>query len=824
MQRKNNMDIEKLLKDLTLEEKCALLSGIDSWHTTPILRLGIPSVNCADGPYGLRKEVPTEKVLTIAPSQPATCFPLPVTMASTWDADIMERIGKAYAEEAIDQGVQTVLGPGVNIKRSPLCGRNFEYYSEDPYLAGCLATRFVQGIQSKGVGTSLKHFAANSQEYRRMMISSEVDERAFREIYLPAFEMTVKESQPYTVMCSYNRINGVFASENKYLLTDILRNEWGFNGIVISDWGAVNDRALGVKAGLDVEMPSTQGVYDREVLNAVKSGLLSEKDLDTVVARTLRYVGRASENEKDRKVSICDYEAHHQIAREAAASGIVLLKNDRNLLPLKSGKSLAVIGHMAKKMRFEGSGSSQINPKNLVNFTDVLDREHISYSYADGYCFGTGVDELKFAEAVAVAKDKDAVLLFIGLTEDYESEGFDRPNMDLPKGHDELVKKILEVNKNVIVILSIGSPVKMPWIGSVDSVLNLYLGGEAMGEAAYDVIFGKVSPSGKLAETFPFSLSDNPANKHFRSGPKTVEYRESIYVGYRYFDKAKKDVQFSFGYGLSYTRFEYSNLSLSTNHVKDGNLVLTFDLHNAGLYDGAEVAQVYVRDLDSTIFREDKALKGFKKVFLKAGETKTVSISLNSRAWSFYDVTIHDWAIESGHYDVLVGASSRDIRLKENIYVEGNTKTIPDYKKTAPVYYSLVKAKEYPAKQFIAILGHPVNENKRYTRKTLDENATLLDAKRISLNGWIFYRVLRSKVAKMMGKGSSKAVRKMARESALVGPLRQLISFTSGAIGKQTLTGIILIIKGRLFKGLKLVRKGNKATKKTPLKSAIFGK
>jgi len=814
------MDIKKIIEELTLEEKCSLLSGITSWDTTPVERLGIPSTNCADGPCGLRKEIKADKKEVLSESVPATCFPLSVTLGSTWDIELLKRVGKAIAEEAIDQGVQTVLGPGINIKRSPLCGRNFEYYSEDPFLAGCLATSFVSGVQSLGIGTSLKHFAVNNQEYRRMMISSEIDERALREIYLSAFEMAVKEAQPYTIMCSYNRINGEFSSDNKYLLTNILRDEWGFKGIVISDWGAVNNRVAGVRAGLEIEMPSSEGIYDREVFSAVTDGQLAESELNKVIERTLNYIDKVSENTANRVPSVCDYETHHSLAREAAVAGSVLLKNDHHLLPIQKGQTIAVVGRLAKRMRFEGNGSSLVNPRHLVNFTEVLDRENIKYDYAEGYSDGNSLAEHEFEEAARVAKNKDVVLVFIGLTEEYESEGFDRSNLDLPRSHNDLITKLMAVNKNIIVILSIGSPVLMPWLPQVDSILNLYLGGEASGEAAFDLIFGKVNPSGKLAETFPLSLGDNPAYKYFRGGPKTVEYRESIYVGYRYFDKAKKEVLFPFGYGLSYTHFEYSNLKVSTSHVKDGKLTITFNIKNDGAVDGFEIAQVYVRDVDSTIFREDKALKRFFKVYIHSGEIVSVSLDLNSRSWSFYNTVAHDWSVESGHYDILIGASSRDIRLKETIYVEGNTKNSPDYSKATPNYYSLSKTKDFHQKQFIHLLGHPMSENKRYTRKTLDENATLLDARRVSLNGAIFYSFMKKKVTGYLPKTAPSYMVKLVQEAAVVGPLRQLISFSNGQISHQSLQGIILIIRGRLFKGIGVFRKAAKVNKTAPKKQA----
>jgi beta-glucosidase len=815
------MDIKKIIASLTLDEKCALLSGVSAWDTPKINRLGIPSTKCADGPYGLRKEKPVTDKDILAPSEPATCFPLSVTLASSWDTDLASKVGQAIAEEAIDQGVQTVLGPGVNIKRSPLCGRNFEYFSEDPFLAGRIGASFVQGVQSQGIGTSLKHFAVNSQEFRRMMISSEVDERALREIYLSAFEHIVKTSQPYTIMCSYNRINGVFASDNKYLLTDILRKEWGYRGIVVSDWGAVNDRVLGVLSGLDIEMPNSEGVFDRIVKQAVLDNKIMESDIDICLERILQYVEKVTNHTISRTKNVCDYEAHHELARLAASSGIVLFKNNFNLLPINGKKSIAVVGSLAKHMRFEGSGSSQVNPRHLVSFTDTLDHEGIAYEYAPGYGNKkTNNDELR--RAIEIARGKDIVLAFIGLTEEYESEGFDRNSLELPHSHNVLIRELVKTNSNFVVVLSIGSPVTMPWIDSVQSVVNLYLGGEAMGEAAYDVLFGNVSPSGKLAETFPYSLNDNPSNKYFGGGPKRVEYRESIFVGYRYYDTANINVLFPFGHGLSYAKFEYSNLKFNTKEVRNGMLNLSFEVRNVGACPAAEVAQVYVEDVESTIFREEKALKGFKKVYLQPNETQTIYMELDQRAWAFYNVLTHDWSVESGDFDIHVGSSSRDIRLSGTVYVASVEKVFPNYKKTAHQYYRLPKVDDFKIEQFITLLGQPLSDNHRYTRATFDENATLLDARKISLNGIILYRIFIIVARKMVLKDAPETTKIIAQKSAVSGPIRQLISYTHGDIDVEGAQAIVLIIKGRLFKGLKLLRLSMKKRKAAPKKKSLY--
>lgn len=817
------MNIKGIVKKLTLEEKCALASGISFWETTPISRLDIPSVNMADGPHGVRKEIKGGDVANVMQeSQKATCFPTAVTLASSWDRKLVAEVAQCIAEECIDQEVTTLLGPGINIKRNPLCGRNFEYFSEDPYLTGELAVSFVNAVQKLGIGTSLKHFAVNSQEYRRMVASSELDERAFREIYLPAFEITVKKAQPYTIMCSYNPINGLHASDNKKLLTDILRTEWGYEGIIVSDWGAVNDRVEGIRAGMDLEMPTCNGVHDDDIALAVKNGELEESDLDIVVARVLEYVYKCAKNREKNAGKKCDYKLHHNIARKASSQGAVLLKNTSNILPIREGSNIAVVGHMGKEMRYQGSGSSRINPNELVSFVDYLDKLDAKYDYASGYeAEGDGSNKKLQTEAVGKAKDKDYVIAFIGLTDEYESEGFDRTHMELPQGHNELIEKLVEVNENVIVVLSCGSPVKMPWLDKVKGVINLYLSGEAGGEACYDLLYGKVNPSGKLAETFPLNLSDNPAYLYYPMGPQTVEYRESIFVGYRYFDTAKKSVLFPFGYGLSYTKFEYSNLKVDKTEIEENESInVSFDIENIGDSDGAEIAQLYIKDLETTLFREEKALKGFEKVFLKKGEKATVSIALDNRAFAFYNVDVSDWTIEGGTFEILVGASSADIRLSETITRANNDLSIPNYKETAPIYYDIASASNYPDKQFETLLGRELIGNHKYKKGEIDMNSTLNDV-RISLFGrivrWASFTF--SKLA--VPKKSPKFLKKMVSESSVVMPFRSFYAMTNGLVPRETVEGLILAFNGKFFRGLgKAIKAFFK--KKAPKKDEIY--
>lgn len=792
-------DYKDILSQLTLEEKASLCSGSTNWLTQPIKRDGIdiPAVWVSDGPSGLRKEKQKSNGTNImGSSEPATCFPGAAATASSWDDELLEEVGHAIAEEAKALKVCTVLGPGVNIKRSPLCGRNFEYFSEDPYLAGRMGAAWVRGVQRNNVGTSLKHFLANNEEHLRMMISSVVDERTLREIYMPAFEYIVKKEQPTTVMCSYNRLNGTYLSENKRMLTDVLRNEWGYQGIVVSDWGAVNDRVEGVSAGLDLEMPGNKGLNDRHIVEAVKSGKLKEEELDTVALRMIRFAFENAEREvNDYKV---DPEANHRIARKASANSAVLLKNDRRLLPVKKGQSIAVIGQLAKHARYQGAGSSHIAATKIASFVDALDNEKISYSYADGYTLkGDGVSKKLLDEAVETAKGKDVVLAFIGLTDAYESEGYDRTHLDMPTAHNQLINRLLEVNKNVVVILSTGAPIKLgEWEKDVASILNMYIGGQAVGEATYDVVFGAVNPSGKLPETYPLHNSDNIVAKYFPMGPRTAEYREGVYVGYRYFDKVEKQVRYPFGYGLSYTTFEYSDLSVSADSVKEGEpLTVTFKVKNTGDIDGAEVAQLYVADVESTIYRPVKELKGFKKVRLAAGEEQTVSITLDSRAFAYYNVLINDWHVESGKFDILVGASSRDIKLSRRIEVisANPDAPIPDYRESAPFYYNISASDtEVPAADFEAVLGSKLPDNSEFKKGELTKNNSL---GQVCVSPWGRFITGAVKFGCKLASLSAENP-EMIINSALDMPLRVTVQWAPEIVSERSLEGLVDMVNG----------------------------
>ncbi|MCJ8045436.1 glycoside hydrolase family 3 C-terminal domain-containing protein [Blautia sp. NSJ-166] len=662
-------DLKKIVSEMTLEEKAGMCSGLDFWHLKEVEHLGIPKVMVSDGPHGLRKQDEKGDHLGINDSIKAVCFPPAVLSACSFDRGLMEEMGKAIGREAQANDVSVVLGPAVNIKRSPLCGRNFEYYSEDPYLAGEIAAAFVKGVQSQHVGTSIKHFAANNQEYRRMSSSSEVDERTLREIYFPAFETAVKKAQPYTFMCSYNQINGTFASENKWLLTDVLRGEWGFKGYVMSDWGAVNDRVKGLEAGLELEMPASGGDNDAMIVKAVKDGALEEKILDQAVERILRIIFEYADHRKPQEFTM---EKDHEEAQHIAEESMVLLKNENHILPLKTSEKAAFIGGFARNPRFQGGGSSHINCFKTTNVLDSVPCD-AQVVYAEGFPADRDFYDKALAdEAVKAAAEADKAVIFAGLPESFESEGYDRSHMRLPECQNRLITEILKVQPNTVIVLHNGSPVEMPWLGEIKGLLETYLGGQAGGAAAANILYGKINPSGKLAETMPLKLSDNPSYLNFGGGEK-VEYREGIFVGYRYYDTKEMDVAFPFGYGLSYTTFAYSNLKLSMENPTEKDTVMVYaDVTNTGKSAGKEVVQLYIRDLTGSAIRPEKELKGFEKVFLEPGETKTVTMELNKRSFAWYNTELHDWFAASGDYEILVGASSRDIRLTETLHLNSS--------------------------------------------------------------------------------------------------------------------------------------------------------
>lgn len=663
-------NIKDLVGKMTLEEKAGMCSGTDFWHLQGVERLGIPPVMVSDGPHGLRKQEGTVDHLGMRDSIKAVCFPAACATASSFDRDLLQILGETLGEECQAEGVSVLLGPAINIKRSPLCGRNFEYLSEDPYLAGELAAAYIAGVQSKNVGTSIKHFAANNQEYRRMVISSELDEQTLREIYLAGFEIAVKTAQPWTVMCSYNKINGVFSSENPRLLTGILRDEWGFKGYVMSDWGAVNRRVEGLKAGLDLEMPSSRGVTNAQIVRAVKDGSLPEAVLDTAVERILNIVFQYADAHIARDF---DREKHHAVAVKIEEESAVLLKNDGPLLPLQKGKRIAFIGEFAEKPRFQGGGSSHINPFRISNALASVKKIPGAGEplYARGFPADQDErDEALFAEALKAAAQADVAVIFAGLPDSFESEGYDRTHMRLPRCQDELIRAVCGVQKNTVVVLHKGSPVEMPWADEAGAILDLYLGGQGVGEAAVRLLYGEANPSGKLAETFPVKLEDNPSYLNFPGTKNRVCYGEGIYVGYRYYDKKQMPVRYPFGHGLSYTAFSYAKLRLDKKSLKAGEaLGVKLEVTNTGGRAGKEIVQLYVRDKTGTPKRPEKELKGFVKLALAAGETKTAEFTLDGRAFAYYNTDIADWHIAGGEYEILIGKSSRDIQLRDTVQV-----------------------------------------------------------------------------------------------------------------------------------------------------------
>ena len=672
--------LQELIGKMTLEEKASLCSGADFWHTESVERLGIPAMMVSDGPHGLRKQDQEADHLGVNDSIKAVCFPAGCGTAASFNRELITGMGEVLGEECQAEGVGVILGPAVNIKRSPLCGRNFEYYSEDPMVASEMAGALIKGVQSKNVGTSIKHFLANNQETRRMSSSSEVDERTLREIYLAAFEGAVSSQKPWTVMCSYNKINGTYAAEHKEALTDILRGEWGFDGFVVSDWGAVNNRVPDLEAGLDLEMPASGGINDKQIVDAVKEGRLEESVLDRAVERILNIVYRFEENRNDS--AVFDRDKDHEYAKKVAEETIVLLKNEDGLLPLSEKEEIAFIGKYARQPRFQGGGSSHINSHKVTGAWDVV-KDWGNITFAEGYGDQEDVtDEALIAEAVEKAGKAKAAVIFAGLPDAFESEGFDRSHMGMPNCQNELINRVAAVQPNTIVVLHNGSPVEMPWADQVKGIVEAYLSGQAVGAAVVDILFGKVNPSAKLPETFPYKLEDNPSYLYYLGEGDKVEYREGVFVGYRYYDTKKMDVRFPFGYGLSYTTFAYSNLKLSAAQIKDTDtLTVSVDVTNPGSMAGKEVVQLYVSDVESTVIRPVKELKGFDKVDLQPGETKTVTFTLGKRAFAYWNTQIHDWHVESGEFRILVGKSSRDIQLEETVTVESTVKL--------PVHFTL---------------------------------------------------------------------------------------------------------------------------------------
>ncbi|MGN1201896.1 MAG: beta-glucosidase, partial [Eubacterium sp.] len=787
------MKNKEIISIMTLEEKAAFVSGKNYWYTQEAQELGLPSIMMTDGPNGLRKQNTQKRAggIGLGNSIPATCFPPAVCSASSWDENLLRLEGEAIAEECLAENVSVILGPGVNIKRSPTCGRNFEYFSEDPYLSGKMATSLVKGVQSKGVGTSLKHFACNSQEAFRMVIDEIIDERAIREIYFPAFEMCVKEAQPWTVMNSYNRINGVYSSQNKWLQEDVLRKEWAFKGLIVTDWGANVDRVDGLKCGTDLEMPSSGTLNKKNIIKAVQKGELDESLLDKAVDNVIELINKSKPMLKQ-KYSY-DIEKHHKIAQKIAEGAMVLLKNDDNILPVKNGQSIAVIGEMAKFPRFQGAGTSVVNPTKLDNAYDCLKALGAKVTYSRGY--DRSIDEIDnelINEAVQLAKNSDIAIIFAGLTEEFEAEGYDRKNTEIPNCHNYLIRKISKVNPNTVVVLAGGSVIHMPWIDEVKALLNSSLGGQASSAAVANILMGKVNPSGKTCETYPLDFSDNPVYNNFPGGPVTSEHRESIYVGYRYYDTANKNVLFPFGYGLSYTNFEFRDLKLSSDKIKDTEtLIVSFKLKNIGNIDGAEVAQIYISDKESTIFRPQKELRAFKKVFLKSGEEKEITIELSKRAFAFWNVNAKGWTVETGEFEILVGSSSRDIKIRDTVFVEStDTAEIPDYRISAPAYYN-ADIGNMNERQFETIYGKPLPKSELDRNRKIDIYCCLNDAQYTKWGGKIG-KLIKFIMTKMGSAENGDGAMLAAMATQI--PIRNFVQMSMGVFSPKMAEGLLQIL------------------------------
>lgn len=777
---------------MSLEDKIALGSGADFWHTKKMDGYGIPHMMMCDGPHGLRKQENDTDMLGINQSIPATCFPTAATTGCSWDTDLLGKIGAAIAKEAAANKVGVVLGPGVNIKRNPLCGRNFEYFSEDPYLSGKLGAAYIREAQKDGIGTSLKHFACNNQEKKRFSSDSILDERTLREIYLTAFEIAVKEGQPATVMCAYNKLNGTYCSDNKELLTDILREEWGFRGMVVTDWGAMHDRIEGFRAGCDLVMPGGSAYMEKETLAAVKAGIISEEQIDICATRVFEMIMNA--NKALDKEYNYDLKEHHTLARVAAEQSAVLLKNDDAILPLDSKKKIGFIGAMAEEIRYQGSGSSHINPTKFVNVTDVLRK----VPYEEGCNREGDTTKEQLQRAVALAKKVEIPIVFAGLTDSYESEGFDRKDMKMPKGHNLLVAAVAEANPNTVVVLMSGSVVEIPWIDKVKAVLYMALPGQAGGEAIVNLLYGKAIPAGKLAETWPIVYEDCISASYYNK--KDAHYREGIYVGYRYYDKADSPVRFPFGYGLSYTSFHYSNLRVETTSEENNQYKVILDVTNTGEYEGAEVVQLYVAPPVNGIHRPIRELKGFHKLFLKPGETKQAVIYLDKRSFAIWN---GGWKVARGAYLIELGGNSRDLLLETELFLEGDELELQQ--ELAGSWYD--KPLGIPTQQeWERLLGHTVVEKPLIKGQFTMEN-TVTELKDYSLTMKIMYKVVEKKVAKgFEGKVDyNNPTFRMMITSATDCSLSAMK--ISGGLSNYVLEGMLEIANGHYLKGIRYMLK-----------------
>lgn len=796
------MKYKEIITNMTLEEKASMMSGKDFWQSRDIERLHIPSMFLADGPHGIRKQAEAADHLGLNASIPATCYPTAATIANSWSLELGEKIGRSLGAEAVTQKVNVLLGPGMNIKRNPLCGRNFEYFSEDPYLTGKMAAAYIKGIQSNGISACAKHFCANNQEKNRMTIDTLIDERTLREIYLTAFEIAVKEGKTKTLMSSYNKLNGTHTNENQHVMQKTLRDEWEFDGCVVTDWGGSNDRIEGMKAGNELEMPTTGGETDREIIKAVTEGRLDEQILDNNVDRILDLIF-TTEKAFENNPSPVAIKKHHAVAQKAAEESIVLLKNDDEILPLSPEKTVAIIGDFARTARYQGAGSSIVNPTELNNIIENLDDSGLkTIGFEQGFHrYGKKSSSLK-RKACALAEKADVIVLFLGLDEVTEAEGLDRPNLSLPRNQIHLLESIHKINREIIVVLSCGSVVEMPWINKVKGLVHTYLSGQAGSKAILNILSGKVNPSGKLAETYPLTYRDTPSYNNFPGEEVTVEYREGLFVGYRHFDTAEVPVLFPFGFGLSYTQFTYSSLEITETNV-------SFELANTGKQAGMEVAQLYIACESDTIFRPRKELKGFEKVFLKPGESKKITILFDDKSFRYFNVKTDKWEVEESLYNIMIGASSLDIKLSGQIQINGTDAPLPYEKSALPSYFS-GKSNNVSLKEFETLLGRKVPDSQWDRTKPLSYNDTIAQCQYAKGGFARFAYGLINVVYKILWILGKRETANLIIMSVYNMPFRGVSRMTGGMVNMPMVDGLLIMVNGHFFKGLAKLLKERK--------------
>ncbi len=798
------MNKNEIIKQMSINQKVSLTSGKDFWQTQNIDKFNVPSIFLSDGPHGIRKQAAAADHLGLNASIPSTCFPTAATMANSWDRDLCEELGKALGKEAASLDVNILLGPGMNIKRNPLCGRNFEYFSEDPYLTGKIASSYVKGIQSNNISACIKHFACNNQETRRMVSNSIMDERTLREIYLTGFEIVVKEAKPWSIMTSYNRLNGVYTNENHHLLQDILKNDWGYDGFIVTDWGGNNDRIKGLKEGNALEMPTTKGETDQEIVEAIKSGVLEEKVLDERVEEILDVIEKTQVGVKN-KQSI-DYSEHHNLARKCAEESLVLLKNENNVLPLNKNEKICLIGDFFSKARYQGAGSSIVNPTKLENILDIITDYDLNYiGYQKGYNRYGKKNKSLLKKAIKLAKNSDLILYSMGLDEVTEAEGLDRKDTNISYNQIELLKELRKLNKKIVVVLTCGSVVDLSWDEDCDGLLHAYLSGQAGARAILNILTGKVNPSGKLSETYPLKYSDVPSSNDFPTKGISIPYKESIFVGYRYFNLHKDKIKYPFGYGLSYTQFGYSSLEIDEQGVK-------FKVKNIGNLKGKEIVQLYIRKDNSSIFRPESELKGFSKIDLDVNEEKEVELLFDQYSFRYFNPVTNKFEVEAGEYQILIGSSSLDIKLNGTINIAGTTNVLA-YNKDQLINYYKGNISNIDNEEFSNLLGYSyVDKGFNFYKKNrmiVDVNTTVCDLK--YSKGWsgrLFSGVIRFAINLLKFFGN-KSLSNTLIMGVYYNPMRGLSRMSGGIIGWKQLEGLITMFNGRFFKGLGIVIKNS---------------